>query len=268
MSTKNDNLELVLAGWIDARRRDDVDAVRRYLHPDVVWQGVRPDLVCPDRDHVLANLRDNNGYRPDVDALDLLADDDQVLLGIRSPDFTEIAGEILDGQIFEVFTIEDGLIVRIDEFKTRDAALETMRQHRDAPAAGASSAASSPAPDTPVTGLIPFVHVRDIEASIAFYELLGLEVTDTHGPNGPLVWAALESGDARIMLASADAPIDPGEQAILFYLYADDLHGLQQHLRAHGAKAGAIRDGTPGPKQEMRLRDPDGYCLMVAQIES
>jgi hypothetical protein len=81
------------------------------------------------------------------------------------------------------------------------------------------------------------------------------------------VWAALESSDARIMLAFADAPIDPGEQAVLFYLYTDDLHSLQQHLRARGAKAGPIRHGTPGPKQEMRLRDPDGYCLMIAQIE-
>jgi hypothetical protein len=146
VSTNNDNLELVLTGWIDARRRDDVDAVKRSLHPDVVWQGVRTDLVCPDRDHVLANLRNEKGYRPDVNGLDLFADGDQVLLGIRSPDFTEIAGESLDREIYEVFTIEDGLIVRIDEFKSRDDALEAMRQHRDTRATG--DATDEPIPPT------------------------------------------------------------------------------------------------------------------------
>jgi hypothetical protein len=28
-----------------------------------------------------------------------------------------------------------------------------------------------------------------------------------------------------------------------------------------------IEDGSPGPRQEMRVTDPDGYVLMVAQIE-
>jgi hypothetical protein len=32
-------------------------------------------------------------------------------------------------------------------------------------------------------------------------------------------------------------------------------------------RAGEIQDGTPGPSQEMRPTDPDGYVLMVAQIE-
>ncbi|MFZ1925199.1 MAG: hypothetical protein WAU42_03550 [Solirubrobacteraceae bacterium] len=32
-------------------------------------------------------------------------------------------------------------------------------------------------------------------------------------------------------------------------------------------EAGEIEDGSPGPRQEMRVTDPDGYVLMVAQIE-
>ncbi len=31
--------------------------------------------------------------------------------------------------------------------------------------------------------------------------------------------------------------------------------------------AGEIVDGSPGPRQEMQVADPDGYVLMVAQIE-
>jgi hypothetical protein len=37
-------------------------------------------------------------------------------------------------------------------------------------------------------------------------------------------------------------------------------------MLANGVDAGEIVDGTPGPRQEMRVDDPDGYCLMIAQI--
>jgi len=31
--------------------------------------------------------------------------------------------------------------------------------------------------------------------------------------------------------------------------------------------AGLIVDGSPGPKREMTVLDPDGYCLMVAETD-
>jgi hypothetical protein len=55
---------------------------------------------------------------------------------------------------------------------------------------------------------------------------------------------------------------------VLFYLYTADLQALQTHLRAHRQAVGAIRDGSPAPGQEMRVRDPDGYVLMVAPSAS
>lgn len=36
MATINSNLEVVLAGWINGRRRNDLGTIERYLHPDVV----------------------------------------------------------------------------------------------------------------------------------------------------------------------------------------------------------------------------------------
>ena len=118
-----------------------------------------------------------------------------------------------------------------------------------------------------VCNLIPFVHVSDLARSIAFYERLGFAVTDTHERDGALDWAALEAGAAQLMLARAQAPIDRAHEAVLFYLYADDLSALRDRLVADGVQVGEIRDGTPGPSNEMGLADPDGYCLMVAQIE-
>jgi catechol 2,3-dioxygenase-like lactoylglutathione lyase family enzyme len=118
-----------------------------------------------------------------------------------------------------------------------------------------------------VEKLIPFVHVADIARSIAFYEALGFGICKTYPLCGDPVWANLESGSAQLMLAEADVPTDPSQQAILFYLYSTDLGALRARLLAAGISPGEIVDGSPGPREEMRVADPDGYCLMVAQIE-
>lgn len=123
MPSKHTNLVLVFTAWLDALRRRDLATISEHLAPDVVWQGVRPNLRCGDRDEVVANLAAQPTL-PSVEGLEMLAaGDDQVVLGIRSPDLVEVAGEPLPGQVWEVFTIRDGLIARIEEFKTRPEAL-------------------------------------------------------------------------------------------------------------------------------------------------
>jgi hypothetical protein len=118
-----------------------------------------------------------------------------------------------------------------------------------------------------VSGLVPFVQVADVERSVAFYRLIGLELRETHQHEGRLVWASMAHERAGVMLAQAEEPIDPRSQGVLFYLYARNLVGLRDHLVAHGLTPGEIVDGSPGPRREMRVTDLDGYCLMVAQID-
>jgi catechol 2,3-dioxygenase-like lactoylglutathione lyase family enzyme len=118
-----------------------------------------------------------------------------------------------------------------------------------------------------VSDLIPFVHVADVRRSIEFYERLGFTVSGTHVHDGALDWAALESGAARLMLARAGPPDAGARRTVLFYLYSPDLADLREHLVAEGIAVGPIRDGTPGPRREMALSDPDGYCLMIAEME-
>ena len=262
MPGKNDLLGIVLAGWVDALRRNDLGAIERHLHADTVWQGVRPDLCCPDRAHILRQLGREGRQLPEIDGIDLCAEADQVLFGVRSPDLTEIADEPLDGQIHSVFTIDAGLIVAIDEFKTREDALAAMSAHRRR-----TGAPTAEPPPEPVTSLVPFVHVADVERSSAFYALLGFVVGRSHGPARRRDWASLASGEARLMVARSDEALSPADQGVLFYLYVLDLDGLQRHLRAHSVQCGPIRDGSPGPKREMRVRDPDGYCLMIAETD-
>jgi catechol 2,3-dioxygenase-like lactoylglutathione lyase family enzyme len=117
----------------------------------------------------------------------------------------------------------------------------------------------------PIRSLVPFVHVRDVAASIEFYEKLGFAVHNTLTPDGAgaPVWAWLQCDDAQLMLARADAPVVAGEQAVMFYLYVDDVDAKHAELRAAGVAAGDIRIEFYAPRGEFRVTDPDGYTLMV-----
>ena len=109
-----------------------------------------------------------------------------------------------------------------------------------------------------VTDLVPFVHVADVDRSVSFYERLGFVMQDEFAPDGRRIWAFLERGDARLMVAEADAPVDPHAQAALFYLYTRDLEALRARLLDAGVAAGAITTGGPGPTGRCASTTPTG----------
>lgn len=133
-------------------------------------------------------------------------------------------------------------------------------------------------------------HVADVDRSIAFYARLGFTCHSRFGPAGAANWADLGNGTARIMLARASGPIDAAQQAVLFYMYTPDVRALREHLLRTGcADAGAPPDqegATVGslpapptsvvfrivprfymPRGELRVHDPDGYVLLVGQLD-
>jgi catechol 2,3-dioxygenase-like lactoylglutathione lyase family enzyme len=116
-----------------------------------------------------------------------------------------------------------------------------------------------------IIGLVPMAHVADVPRSIAFYELLGFRVKNTFTPPGSdaPVWAWVEVVGAQLMLTKADLPIDPTIQAVLFYLYAQDLPRTRDALAAAGVEVGPIHYPMHAPRGEFRLMDPDGYVLMI-----
>ena len=108
-----------------ARRHRNIEAIRAGLDPDVVHQGVLPELVCTGRDEVLARVRST--FEQDdfgVERLELIAAGDSVIVVIAGPRFREIP--FLDGEIFIVFSVRDGLIVRMDDYRTRDDAYRAV----------------------------------------------------------------------------------------------------------------------------------------------
>jgi limonene-1,2-epoxide hydrolase len=107
------NLEIVF-DWMNAMRYRDIDTIGRLFDPAVVWVDVAGDVACDGRDHALAWLRSTPTELNEVDAVELLANDEHVVLGIRNHARDELAGvKLEDGQTFTVFTLEDGKIARL-----------------------------------------------------------------------------------------------------------------------------------------------------------
>ncbi len=119
-----------------------------------------------------------------------------------------------------------------------------------------------------VTGLIPMAHAADVQRSVDFYRLLGMEVRGSlRTPAGDLQWVHLNCGQADLMFARASEPVIASQQAVLFYLYSPDLIALREHLLASGVKVSPITYPEYMPKGEIRVEDPDGYCLLIGQAD-
>lgn len=119
------NIEIIWADWLDALRRGDLDALDARLAPEVIHLGVRADLICPDRDAVLASARARADALPDVGAIELVAAGDRVVLSVRAPTVgMPLADDApMRGQASIVFTLRDGLITHMQDYVSRREAL-------------------------------------------------------------------------------------------------------------------------------------------------
>jgi len=124
-----------------------------------------------------------------------------------------------------------------------------------------------------INGLVPMIHVADVERSVEFYKCLGFAVGN-RVPRGhsPMQWAWLYAPDAadwkrgpNLMLTRSSFAPAGGAEYVLFYLYASNLNSLRAELLAAGLRAGEIAYPEYLPNGEFRIEDPDGYTLMIAQ---
>jgi len=115
-----------------ARRRRDLDAVTAGLDPDVVHQGILPELVCNGRDAVVERIGSSFGNsETGIERLEFNAAGESVVAGIAGPRFREIP--FLDGEIFMLFTLRDGRILRIDDYRTREEAFRAAESGSPTP---------------------------------------------------------------------------------------------------------------------------------------
>ena len=93
------NLEVVF-DHLNARRSHDLGRIESQLDPNVVHQGVLPELVCNNRKEVLENVR--RGFARDglgVDRLEMIDAGNHVVVGLAGPRFRDVPWAPLDGQI-------------------------------------------------------------------------------------------------------------------------------------------------------------------------
>ena len=116
-----------------------------------------------------------------------------------------------------------------------------------------------------IRSLIPMAFVRSVPRSIEFYRLLGFRVEGEFTQDGAteLTWASLVSDRAEIMLARASDPVVASQQAVLFYVYCDDVAAQRQQLSEAGVTVSEITYPFYAPRGEFRIEDSDGYVLMV-----
>ena len=126
-----ENVEIVRAAW-NAVDRDGPEAMLRFLDPDVRWS-VRPDL--PDagdyRGHagfleLLGRFDESfeeQGYHP----LDFIDAGERVVVPLRWWARGRSSGAtVTERQETWVFTVRDEAIAHVEEFATREEALEAV----------------------------------------------------------------------------------------------------------------------------------------------
>ncbi|MGH3197642.1 MAG: nuclear transport factor 2 family protein [Streptosporangiaceae bacterium] len=118
-------LELILSGLVGAVRDQDPEHIAAFLAPDVVWEGTSPDLRCDGREQAMEVIRHRFAAGPfAVEAVEVVAGESAVAVGLRGPGFNETPGDLETvGQIYNVFSVRDGKVVRWRDYLVRREAL-------------------------------------------------------------------------------------------------------------------------------------------------
>lgn len=263
---------LIQRAW-EAISRGDLSVLEQELAADARWRAVTDGpWNCENREAILETMSRNlaDGVRGTIE--ETIQAGPRVLVAFRpKTPLSDDQRPLDNGIAYVVVTIRDGKLVELKGCADRAAAQAYLASGETSPAplleGPGRPRVTRRSPEHRVTGLIPFVHVDDVQRSIDFYHHLGFALASVYKYRGTPVWAELESEGAKLMVSTDGDPIDPAGQGVLFYLYSPDLSALREQLLGAGIQAGEILDGTPGPRQQIQLTDPDGYVLMVAQIE-
>jgi ketosteroid isomerase-like protein len=119
---KRRNIEVVL-GFLDAIRRRDREAAAGFLHREIVWRGVVPDLACRTPDEVLDIFLGRRDDQLEIDALELIGAERGAVFVFHRPEIWEVAGVEIRGSMYHAVEVADGRITRINDYAERTEAL-------------------------------------------------------------------------------------------------------------------------------------------------
>ena len=119
-----ENVEIVREAW-DAYSRRDYDRLAGIHDPHIVVITLEDGAVYGN-DAVLANYeRWHEAWEgAETTVEEVIGHGDRVLVTVRFQARGRASGIEIDTRLYEVFTLRDGKVLRIDEYEHRDAALE------------------------------------------------------------------------------------------------------------------------------------------------
>jgi catechol 2,3-dioxygenase-like lactoylglutathione lyase family enzyme len=114
--------------------------------------------------------------------------------------------------------------------------------------------------------MVAATYVRDIDASRAFYELLGFAEVSA-GRAETSAWTYMQLGGLFVLLASTTPPLEIPQLPLLFYFFYADLDAVVAVLDAAGVQM--TRTGHPPHALggEVKVLDPDGNTVLLGQRE-
>jgi limonene-1,2-epoxide hydrolase len=119
------NIEIILGGLVDAVRNQDPEHITEFLAADLVWEGLAPGLRCDGREQAMGVIRHRFAAAPlAVEAVEAIDAGQHVIVGLRGPGLNGTPGDLdTVGQIYNVFTLSDGKVIRWRDYLTREQAL-------------------------------------------------------------------------------------------------------------------------------------------------
>jgi predicted enzyme related to lactoylglutathione lyase len=115
-----------------------------------------------------------------------------------------------------------------------------------------------------VQSMIAVTYVRDIEASRAFYQLLGFSERSS-GEAGVSAWTVMRYGEVSVLLAMTEVAAGVPPLPMLSYLFYEDLAEVLTALEQAGVPV--TRTGHPPHALggEASVLDPDGNTVLLGQ---
>jgi uncharacterized glyoxalase superfamily protein PhnB len=111
----------------------------------------------------------------------------------------------------------------------------------------------------------PMIHVRDVQATVAWYKDIGFTVNDTYGDdNGGLSFAIVSFGSTQVMFNSGGKSSSEQRREVDLYTYTTGVDDLFERLKARVEIIEGPHETFYG-KREFLIRDLNGFWITFAE---
>ncbi len=113
--------------------------------------------------------------------------------------------------------------------------------------------------------VVPMIHVRDVRATVDWYQSIGFKVIDTYGDQGDgLSFAILSFGSSQVMFNSGGHSSPSDRREVDLYVYVDDVDVLYQRFKDQVEVVEGPHDTFYGMR-EFILRDLNRFWITFGQ---